>query len=108
MKYCTNCGNEIDDAAVVCVHCGVATNPAFGTSFNPSWKTKSKVAAGVLAILLGSLGVHKFYMDKIGLGIVYLIFCWTGIPGIIGIVEGIMYLVMSNEEFSKKYSVNVQ
>lgn len=64
---------------------------------------KSKTTAGILAILLGSLGVHKFYLGKIGLGIVYLLFCWTGIPGIIGLIEGILYLTKTEEEFQSKY-----
>lgn len=64
---------------------------------------KSKATAGILAILLGSLGVHKFYLGKIGLGIVYILFCWTGIPGIIGLIEGILYLTKTEEEFQAKY-----
>ncbi|WP_419882680.1 TM2 domain-containing protein [Peribacillus sp. B-H-3] len=65
---------------------------------------KSKVAAGVLGILLGNFGVHKFYLGKIGMGILYLVFCWTGIPGIIGLIEGIIYLCKSDEEFNAKYN----
>lgn len=64
---------------------------------------KSKIAAGVLAILLGGLGVHKFYLGKIGQGILYLIFCWTAIPSFIGIIEGIIYLTSSDEKFYSKY-----
>nr|WP_257959027.1 TM2 domain-containing protein [Bacillus sp. V3-13] len=66
-------------------------------------KMKSKVVAGVLGILLGSFGAHKFYLGKIGMGILYLVFSWTGIPGIIGLIEGIIYLVKSDEEFEQKY-----
>jgi TM2 domain-containing membrane protein YozV len=65
--------------------------------------TKSRITAGILAILLGDFGIHKFYLGKIGQGIVYLIFCWTGIPAIIGLVEGILYLLMKDEEFTQKY-----
>ena len=65
--------------------------------------TKSRITAGILAILLGDFGIHKFYLGKIGQGIVYLIFCWTGIPAIIGLVEGILYLLMKDEEFVQKY-----
>lgn len=65
---------------------------------------KSKLAAGLLAILLGSLGVHKFYLNKPVWGIVYLLFCWSYIPGIIGLVEGIVYLCMSDNEFNEKYN----
>lgn len=65
---------------------------------------KSKVAAGVLAILLGSLGIHKFYLGKIGMGIVYILFSWTTIPGLIGLIEGIIYLTKSDEEWDRQYN----
>ena len=39
--------------------------------------TKSKVAAGLLGIFLGGLGIHKFYLGRWGWGIVYLLFFWT-------------------------------
>lgn len=64
---------------------------------------KSNVAAGILGILLGGLGVHKFYNGQIGLGVVYLLFCWTGIPGIIGFIEGIMYLCDA-DGYNRKYN----
>lgn len=63
---------------------------------------KSRVAAGVLAILLGDIGIHKFYMGKIGMGILYLLFCWTGIPALVGLIEGIIYLTESDEKFASR------
>jgi TM2 domain-containing membrane protein YozV len=65
---------------------------------------KSKVVAGLLAILLGGLGIHKFYLGKLGQGVLYLLFSWTGIPSIIGFIEGILYLVKSDEEFNRQYN----
>ena len=64
---------------------------------------KNKVVAGILAILLGDLGIHKFYLGKIGMGILYLLFCWTGIPAIVGLIEGILYLVADDATFQSKY-----
>lgn len=64
---------------------------------------KNKYVAGILAILLGDLGIHKFYLGKIGWGIVYLLFCWTGIPAIVGLIEGIIYLCTDDETFQVKY-----
>ena len=64
---------------------------------------KNKYVAGILAILLGDLGIHKFYLGKIGWGIVYLLFCWTGIPAIAGLIEGIIYLCTDDETFQVKY-----
>ncbi len=64
---------------------------------------KSNVAAGILGIFLGGLGIHKFYMGKVGMGILYLLFCWTMIPGIVGFIEGIIYLCESEEQFNEKH-----
>lgn len=65
--------------------------------------TKSKVAAGILGILLGGFGIHKFYLGKWFQGLIYLIFCWTYIPSIIGFIEGIVYLVSTDENFARKH-----
>ena len=64
---------------------------------------KNKYVAGILAILLGDLGIHKFYLGKLGWGIVYLLFCWTGIPAIVGLIEGIIYLCTDDDTFQVKY-----
>lgn len=53
-------------------------------------KVVSKIAYILLAVFLGSLGIHKFYAGRTGSGILYLLFCWTFIPGFIGIIEGIV------------------
>ena len=74
-----------------------APQQVYMTGINPAWPVKSKVAAGLLAIFLGGIGVHKFYMGKIGMGILYLLFCWTGIPACVGFIEGIIYLVLSEK-----------
>lgn len=65
--------------------------------------SKSKTTAGVLAILLGGFGAHKFYLGRWGWGIIYLLFCWTYIPAIIGFIEGIMYLASSPNNFARKH-----
>jgi TM2 domain-containing membrane protein YozV len=38
------------------------------------------------------------------MGILYLVFCWTGIPSIIGLIEGIIYLTKTDDEFQTKYA----
>lgn len=68
----------------------------------PSY-TKSKVAAGLLALFLGGLGVHKFYLGQIGMGFLYLLLCWTYVPAIIALIEGIIYLSSSDADFDRKY-----
>lgn len=64
---------------------------------------KSRIMAAVLAICLGGLGIHKFYLGEAGWGLIYFIFSWTFIPAIAGFVEGIILLTMSDKEFEKKY-----
>jgi len=63
---------------------------------------KSKIVAGILALLFGGFGIHKFYLEKPENGILYICFFWTGIPEIIGIIEGIMYLTESDEAFEER------
>jgi TM2 domain-containing membrane protein YozV len=48
---------------------------------------KDEVLGVLLALFLGSFGLHHFYLKQNGLGILYLIFFWTGIPGIVGFFE---------------------
>ncbi|KLI65178.1 hypothetical protein AAV99_02790 [Aurantiacibacter marinus] len=74
-----------------------------GGTAAPYTRAKSKVAAGILGILLGGVGVHKYYLGRIGQGILYTLFFWTGIPALLGIVEGIIYLTMDEERFWQKY-----
>ena len=70
-----------------------------------------KVAAGVCGILLGSLGVHKFILGLNTPGIIMLLVslftCGIGaaITGTIGLIEGIIYLTKSDEEFYQAYAV---
>lgn len=69
---------------------------------SPARTGKNKTTAALLAILLGGFGIHKFYLGKIE-GIFYLLFFWTYIPSIIGLIEGIMYISMSDAEWQSKY-----
>lgn len=64
---------------------------------------KNRKLVAILAIVLGGFGAHKFYLGKILWGIIYLLFCWTGIPTIISLIEGILLLMESDANFSKKY-----
>ena len=48
---------------------------------------KNEVVGVLLALFLGHFGIHKFYMGQTGWGVVYLLFCWTGIPTILGFIE---------------------
>ena len=75
---------------------------------NPSWPIKSKVAAGLLGIFLGGIGIHKFYLGKVGMGILYILFCWTFIPALVGFIEGIVYLSSNDHNFQISNHVRVE
>ena len=66
---------------------------------------KTKTAAGLLALFLGGLGIHKFYLGGWGWGLLYIWFCLTGIPAIVAFVEAIMYFASSEQEFDRKYNL---
>ena len=68
-----------------------------------------KIAAGICAILLGSLGVHKFIMGYTTEGVIMLLVSVVScgilavVPSVIGIIEGIIYLTKSDEDFVRTY-----
>ena len=134
--YCRNCGHEVDEKAIACTSCGVAplNGKAFcqncGAETNPqaimctkcgvqlgkgaAAGRRSKMVAGILGILLGGLGIHRFYLGYTTIGLVMLISqivgqiiaivtCGVGyiIPAgieIWGLIEGIMILVGTMNE----------
>ena len=76
------------------------------------WKTvgaDKKLVAGILGILIGGLGIHKFVLGYQKEGMIMLLVsvlsCFTlaGVMHVIGIIEGIMYLTKSDEEFVRTY-----
>ena len=100
--YCPSCGSQTNVQAVVCVHCGVALNTLHVAN---QTQQKSKIAAGLLGIFLGGLGIHNFYLGFTKKAVIQLLVCVVG--GIItcgiaaigaevwGLVEGILILTGS-------------
>lgn len=75
----------------------------------PPQVNNKKLPAGILAILLGPFGIHKFLLGYTTEGIIWLIIslCTCGtVTYLLGIVEGIIYLTKSDEEFYQMYQVN--
>ena len=98
--FCANCGNKLVEGAVFCGHCGAASNPAVATSFStteaggsvtnvyvqaPVATTPPRdfVAAWLLSWFLGSLGVDRFYLGYVGMGIgkLAVTICTLGFAG---------------------------
>jgi len=94
--FCFACGAPIDPRAEICPRCGVRQPFAFGQG-------KDRAVAALLALLLGGLGIHKFYLGKVALGVVYVLFSWTGIPTLVAWIEAITYLHKSDEVWAAEY-----
>ena len=79
-----------------------------------STEDSKRVLAGILAILLGPFGVHKFILGYTTQGIILLavtiVTCGIGaaVTSIIGLIEGIIYLTKSDEEFVYMYQTNTK
>ncbi len=118
--YCRNCGSTLN------VMDSTGVNQGIANSSNPpmdmSKVSEKKLLAGVLGIIFGAFGVHKFVLGynnegmimigaNIAAWILTLITCGIAfplliIPSIIGIVEGIIYLTKTDEEFAETYIYN--
>jgi hypothetical protein len=69
----------------------------------PVIRQLSRTTAALLALFLGGLGVHRFYLGRAGSGILYLLFCWTFVPAFIALVEAIMLFSMTDADFVNRY-----
>jgi TM2 domain-containing membrane protein YozV len=121
-RYCTKCGAINDDLAQYCSNCQAQLAPVSGgvgyqpmQSVHPGaigdWKSlgaDKKIPAGICAILVGGLGVHKFILGYTTEGIIQIVITalTCGFGSIVGIVEGIIYLTKSDEDFVRTYIQN--
>lgn len=93
--YCQNCGEKMENG--VCLKCGTVIRQEIPRNTS----SKSKIAAGVLAILLGSFGIHNFYLGYNGKAVAQLLitllscFIFSFVSAIWGIIEGILILTGS-------------
>jgi TM2 domain-containing membrane protein YozV len=108
-NFCWNCGKVTTPVQIICVSCGVSLE-------TPKVETpehRSKLAAGLLAIFLGSLGIHKFYLGYSTEGIILLLVSVIGgiftcgiaccVTFLFTLAEGIVYLAKSDKEFHNSY-----
>ena len=119
-RYCTKCGAVNDDTAQYCVSCQAPLSSA-SVGYQPMQSVNAgaqgsmidykamgadkKIVAGICGILLGGFGVHKFVLGYTTEGIIQIVitFVTCGMGSIVGLVEGIIYLTKSDEEFVRTY-----
>ena len=66
--------------------------------------TKTRMNAILLAVFLGGFGAHKFYLGDQKKGIIYLVFCWTGIVSLIGLYDAYILYSMDDATFNQTYN----
>lgn len=120
-KFCMECGSAIRRAAELCPHCGVRQpaapfSMATGQVAAPNGKTR--LAAALVALLLGGLGAHRFYLGQ-ARGLLYFFPFMIGVitlldsesagfifilpPILLSIYESIVFFTMNDATFSEKY-----
>jgi TM2 domain-containing membrane protein YozV len=123
-RYCTKCGAINDELAPFCTTCQApltqvdsGASPGYQPmqSVSPGtmtdWKAlgaDKKITAGICAILVGWLGVHKFILGYTTEGVIQLVLgiITCGLTNILSIIEGIIYLTKSDEDFVRTYIQN--
>ena len=89
MAFCRNCGTEIPDGSTFCSACGKQQNTNAGGTVTPV-SPKSRLAALLLCLFLGGIGIHRFYVGKVGTGVIWLL--TLGCFGIGTLVDFIMII----------------
>lgn len=102
-KYCHACAAVLDVRAEICPKCGVRQQGGFAGGMATTPSGKSRIAAALFAFFLGGLGAHKFYLGQVGMGVLYIVFCWTFIPAIVALIEAIILITQSDAAFAAKY-----
>ena len=109
--FCRHCGASLNTKQIVCVKCGHAVRRQ-NDARAVSEEGKSRTTAALLAIFLGGFGAHEFYLGNSNSAIIRLVVYIVGgvlmcvpsfVLSMISIIEGIIYLSKSDEEFENVY-----
>ena len=136
IHQCPECGKQYSTQEKVnrvkCPYCGAETNVSYSQQDQPNFQEqmrqfgneasaamddvfsngpsgKSRGVAGLLALFLGSLGLHYFYLNKTNAGVIFLVatLLSCGILGIItqivSIIQGVLFFTSTQEEFERRW-----
>jgi TM2 domain-containing membrane protein YozV/RNA polymerase subunit RPABC4/transcription elongation factor Spt4 len=102
--FCSSCGEKIRGEAEICPKCGIRQNGIAGDLVKSTVRvsTSDWLTALLFAIFLGALGIHRFYVKKIGTGIIMLLLCWTPISWVWAIIDIIMIATGKFKDYAGK------
>ncbi|MEE3412156.1 MAG: TM2 domain-containing protein [Treponema sp.] len=94
--YCRNCGKELPDNTNFCPECGAAQSAdgtVRGKEMAGKISRKSRTVAALLAFFLGYLGIHRFYVGKVGTGILQILAtCCFGLGAVWALIDFVIIL----------------
>lgn len=103
---CPNCGLKILEDVNFCPRCGVSLKgcapqqPAYDTGFRPRVSLYNRLVALLLCIFVGGLGVHRFYVGKVGTGLL-----WLFTAGCFGIGTLVDLIMICTGDFTDQYGL---
>ena len=93
--FCSKCGTQLNEGSVFCSRCGAQVAPTAGqVQLAEDVSPKSRLATSLLAIFLGGLGAHRFYVGKIGTAVVMLL---LGVAAVV-CYFGMMFVVITESD----------
>lgn len=126
-KLCPKCGTVVADQSNYCPHCGCEMNSQHYSQVPPQYNApnqygasyydtnnpfdssgpegKSRGIAALLAIFIGGLGIHYFYLNKVAGGVITILLCLItcGLWSVLTFVQGIYFFCITNSEFERKF-----
>lgn len=95
MAFCHSCGHPLPAPERACARCGAPYHAK---------RAKKQTVALLLASTLGLFGAHRFYLGHRNAGLLYLLFCWTGVPALLALVESIVFACTDRQTWAARYN----
>ena len=100
--YCRKCGKELPENTNFCPECGAAQNEMAGKI-----SRKSRTVAALLAFFLGYLGIHRFYVGKVGTGILQILAtCCFGLGAVWALIDFVIIIFGNFKDGEGRYIVD--
>ncbi|MGL4474612.1 MAG: TM2 domain-containing protein [Shewanella sp.] len=102
-QLCNQCGATIAYSDLTCHQCQCDFSLDALAGIDPSLHLKSQKLTAWFSLLLGGVGAHRFYLGQPLKGSLYLAFCWTLIPSVVGWFDAFKTFTMDPVQFKLKY-----